>query len=73
MIERHATEVARFTDVVGSRLDGSPLAILLDIDGTLAPIAPRPQDAAVPPATRDVLRRLVALEGVTRWSARPPA
>jgi trehalose-phosphatase len=64
MIERHATDVARLTDVVGSRLDGSPLAILLDIDGTLAPIAPRPQDAAVPPETRDVLRRLVALPGV---------
>jgi trehalose 6-phosphate phosphatase len=35
-------------------------AILLDVDGTLAPIVPRPEDAAVPGATRDELRRLNA-------------
>ena len=34
-------------------------AILLDIDGTLAPIVPRPEDATVPEETRDVLRGLV--------------
>jgi trehalose 6-phosphate phosphatase len=34
-------------------------AILLDIDGTLAPIVARPEDAAVPDETRDVLRDLV--------------
>ena len=28
---------------IGTRLDGSPLAVLLDIDGTLAPIAPTPE------------------------------
>jgi trehalose-phosphatase len=38
----------------------SPLAVLLDVDGTLAPIAPRPEDARVPDETRDALRRLVA-------------
>ena len=34
-------------------------AILLDIDGTLAPIVERPEDAAVPEETREVLRGLV--------------
>jgi len=34
-------------------------AILLDIDGTLAPIVSRPEDATVPDETREVLRRLV--------------
>jgi trehalose 6-phosphate phosphatase len=33
--------------------------IVLDVDGTLAPIVPRPEDAAVPEATRAELRRLV--------------
>ena len=33
-------------------------ALLFDIDGTLAPIVPDPEDAAVPAATRDVLRAL---------------
>jgi len=35
-------------------------AILLDVDGTLAPIVPRPEDAVVPDETRAVLARLVA-------------
>jgi trehalose 6-phosphate phosphatase len=34
-------------------------AILLDVDGTLAPIVARPEDARVPDATRTELRRLV--------------
>jgi trehalose 6-phosphate phosphatase len=33
-------------------------AILLDVDGALAPIVPRPEDARVPPETQDQLRRL---------------
>ncbi|MDP2674209.1 MAG: trehalose-phosphatase [Dehalococcoidia bacterium] len=36
-----------------------PLGVLSDIDGTLAPIVPRPEDAAVPEETRALLRGLV--------------
>lgn len=49
---------------IGNRLDASPLALMLDIDGTLAPIAPTPALAHIPPATRLVLERLAALPGV---------
>jgi trehalose 6-phosphate phosphatase len=35
-------------------------AILLDVDGALAPIVPRPEDARVPPETQAELRRLHA-------------
>jgi trehalose 6-phosphate phosphatase len=38
--------------------DPSLAAVLLDVDGTLAPIVERPEDAVVPPATRDELLRL---------------
>ena len=41
------------------REDPGRAAVLLDIDGTLAPIVPRPEDAAVPDETREVLRGLV--------------
>ncbi len=34
-------------------------ALLLDVDGTLAPIVDRPADARIPGETREVLRRLV--------------
>jgi trehalose 6-phosphate phosphatase len=50
--------------VLARRSTGRPAILLLDIDGTLAPIAPRPQDARVPEDTVAVLRRLVALPGV---------
>jgi trehalose 6-phosphate phosphatase len=45
---------------LGRRLSGSPLLVLLDIDGTLAPIASTPEGAVVPAATRDALVRLVS-------------
>jgi trehalose-phosphatase len=52
------------SDSVAARLDGSPLVIMLDVDGTLAPIAPRPRDALVPPETRRVVAALATLPGV---------
>lgn len=39
-------------------LDGRRLVVLLDYDGTLSPIAPRPEDAVLSAATREVLRHL---------------
>ena len=49
---------------IEARLRGSPLIIMLDVDGTLAPIVSRPEDATVAQATRDVLDRLIALPDV---------
>ena len=47
-------------------------ALFLDVDGTLAPIVPRPEDAFVPPETRVELRRLVSsYELVACVSGRP--
>ena len=47
-------------------------AILLDVDGTLAPIVSRPDDAAVPEESRAVLSRLVQRYGlVACLSGRP--
>lgn len=44
---------------VGERIRRSRhLLLLLDYDGTLAPIAPEPEEARLPPATKSVLRRL---------------
>ncbi len=41
------------------------LVLLLDFDGTLAPIVDRPEMAEMPERTRRALERLMALEGVT--------
>jgi trehalose-phosphatase len=57
--------VEQFIAAVGNRLDGSPLALMLDIDGTLSPIARTPAEAGVPEATRNVLRQLATLPHVT--------
>jgi trehalose 6-phosphate phosphatase len=49
-----------------ARLRSEPgqAAVLLDVDGTLAPIVARPELAAVPEETRAELRRLVARYGL---------
>lgn len=46
------------------RLAGTPLVVMLDVDGTLAPIAPRPELAAVPERSRELVRELAARPGV---------
>ena len=45
------------------RLGGTPLSVLLDIDGTLAPIAPRPEQAKVPADTCKALEDLIEIPG----------
>ena len=49
------------TPAIAERLSGRPFAALLDIDGTLAPIAPHPSHAVVPDETRRVVSELAAL------------
>lgn len=46
-----------------ARLSGSPFIVMLDVDGTLAPIAARPEEAAVPPETQRVVAALAARPG----------
>jgi len=64
-----AADIAR-----SARRPGAARALILDVDGTLAPIAKRPRDARVPLATRRALARLVA-EGwrIAIVSGRPAA
>jgi trehalose-phosphatase len=50
--------------LVDERRPGAPLVVALDVDGTIAPIVPRPEDAAVPPETRRVLASLAARPAV---------
>lgn len=50
---------------VRDRLVGPPRVLLFDIDGTLAPIAPTPEDASVPEETRAVLAELAAVPETT--------
>jgi trehalose-phosphatase len=45
-------------------LSGTPRVIMLDVDGTLAPIAPRPELAVVPAETRRTIEALIAQPGV---------
>ena len=51
-------------EAIADRLSHSPFLVALDIDGTLAPIAPTPEQAAVPPLTRKTLERLTRLPNV---------
>jgi trehalose 6-phosphate phosphatase len=46
--------------LVRFRSEPERAAVLLDVDGTLAPIVPRPEDAAVPEETRAEVERLAA-------------
>jgi trehalose 6-phosphate phosphatase len=60
---QHALErVSVWTDAWRS---SGHLVLLLDFDGTLAPIVDRPEMAAMPPRTRAALDRLMAIPGVT--------
>ncbi|HLU68527.1 MAG TPA: trehalose-phosphatase [Kofleriaceae bacterium] len=43
---------------IAGELRGRSLVVFLDYDGTLVPIAPRPEQAVLDDATREVLRRL---------------
>ncbi len=45
-------------DEIAARLAGRHSALFLDYDGTLSPIAPRPELAVLPERTREALRRL---------------
>lgn len=45
---------------LAARLAGAPALVLLDVDGTLAPLAERPEDAHVPPATLAAVAALIA-------------
>jgi trehalose-phosphatase len=49
---------------LSARLSGHPLLLLLDIDGTISPIAPRPEYAIVPGTTQGVLNELAAAPDV---------
>lgn len=59
-----ATPALPLTAAIGERLRGSPFVLLLDVDGTLAPIAPRPEYAALPNDTRQILADLTAAANV---------
>ena len=51
-------------DDLAARASRSPLLVALDIDGTLAPIAPTPAAATLPEATRGTLVRLARAHDV---------
>jgi len=52
-------------DSVAARIAGERLMLFLDFDGTLAPIAPTPDEAKLPPKTRALLERLASSTGCT--------
>lgn len=47
------------------RLAGPPRILMFDVDGTLAPIAPTPEDAHVPRETQDLLAMLAGMPETT--------
>lgn len=50
---------------IGERLDRSPLCVMLDVDGTLAPIVATPEQARVPDETRRVVAQLAHCRDTT--------
>jgi trehalose 6-phosphate phosphatase len=58
-------EVDPENSIPAARLAGRPLLLMLDVDGTLAPIAPRPSLAQVPDETRAVLASLATRPSIT--------
>lgn len=52
-------------EVRAARERAGSLLLGLDFDGTLAPIVPRPEDAALPPGTRPLLQALAARDDTT--------
>jgi trehalose 6-phosphate phosphatase len=59
--------------LVRLRSEPEQAAILLDVDGTLAPIVERPEDAAVPEETRGEVARLAAKYGLVACVSGRPA
>ena len=59
----HATE--RLPDWQDAWHRTGGLVLLLDFDGTLAPIVSRPEDAVLPARTRTALERLHQIESLT--------
>lgn len=57
-------------DEIERRLAGRRPAVFLDYDGTLSPIAPRPELATLPEPTREALRRLAGRGPVAILSGR---
>jgi trehalose-phosphatase len=57
-------------DEIERRLAGRQPAVFLDYDGTLSPIAPRPELATLPVETREVVRRLAGRYPVAILSGR---
>ena len=57
-VTEHALSPEAIADEILQSLDGRKLMVLLDYDGTLSPIAPRPEDALLPEETRQVLQEL---------------
>ena len=54
-----------YARAIGERLDRSPLCVMLDVDGTLAPIVATPERARVPDETGEVVARLARTAGTT--------
>jgi trehalose 6-phosphate phosphatase len=69
-----STSVSAPVRLVRFRSEPEKAAVLLDIDGTLAPIVDRPEDAAVPEETRSEVERLAGRYALVACvSGRPAA